>query len=59
MLAPHGNGRAKSYTKKEDGASMFCVVFLHFFLFGKFVILTETNARGKNILVRKQKLHLL
>lgn len=29
------------------------------FLFGEFVILTETNAGGKNILVRKQKLHLL
>lgn len=57
-LAPHGDGRVMSYAQKEDGASTF-FFFLHFFLFGKFLVLTETNVRGKNILVRKQKMELL
>ena len=57
-LAAHGDGRAKSYASKEDGASTL-LFFGIFFLFGRFVILTETNVRGKNVLVRKQKLHLL
>ena len=55
MLAPYGwNGQVLC---KEGGWSIFW--FLHFFVFGKFVILIETNVRGKNIPVNKQKLCFL
>lgn len=42
---------------KEDKAPTF-FIFFFFFLSGKLTIFTETNIRGKNILVRKQKLLL-
>lgn len=57
-LALHRGGKAKFYTKKEDEASTFFIFFFFFLSLGKLTIFTVVNVRGKNILVRKQKLLL-